>query len=326
MELGFLAANLGRAFPFIKGTVGLPITGPVTLANLPNATIADCGFVAGVESGFDPSVHGVRLSKIRRASDVFYFDFVSDAPAMFDEVLTFSRDVSASRFTYESESESVSDSSGTSDSEGCREPLWTGCLITGDLAELDLLLAGDGEIGGDVAVALVEPALIQSLDKAFAASLNLANDDRTRVTAPEGCPDPSWPFETGGVFVRARCLQDEIVFEPGYNSGILQNSLENSITFLAAVGAGQGRPCGPIERFDGETAPDGSSLLEGGPSCFEAVRTVNGVSGPMLQLLRGNGVAIEADPDNHKIRINVNMDGLAVCFDSISHVSDSLSL
>ena len=133
----FYNTNANRSFPFVRGTVDQ--TGSGTLSGLPDAAIADAGFIMGARSLFDSATHTVYLARIRRSSDTFYFDFASSAPELFEIELTFTRHVGDPDYAVEfldTGHTGVSNSS-QSDSEGpCSEPLYSGCLLyTSDAAD-----------------------------------------------------------------------------------------------------------------------------------------------------------------------------------------------
>lgn len=335
---GWLNANEGRAFPFLSQSVGRSMTGPLVLGNLPDAAIVDCGFLLGPQSGFDPLVHAVFLSRIRRLGGDFLFDFESDCPGLLGVPLTFRRAWPSAPFqtehadsgaTFGSESLSLSGSASASASLAelgtfCDVPLWSGYLITGDLAALDTFLSGDGAVGRGGGDAIVEPALVQSLAGALVTALSVANADRTRSTAAAGCDDPAPPYPTGHAFVSALCITGEVLFVAGYNASLRQDTLDQSLTIGAAVGAGAGEPCGEVPLFPDERAPAGSTLLGGGPRCNEVLRAINGAGGPLLQISAGTGVTITPDPGSHTLTINVDMTGLVTCADAVSQVSEHL--
>ncbi|HVE24006.1 MAG TPA: hypothetical protein VNC22_01310, partial [Sporichthya sp.] len=129
---GFYNTNVNRSYPFVAGTVGGE-DGPLTLLNLPDACVADCGFVAGCKSRFAAGEHAVYLNRLYRSGGTFYFEFASDAPGLFGATLTFSRDVSDPDYAVEyadSGSGGLSDSSESASRAGaCDEPLWYGFLV-----------------------------------------------------------------------------------------------------------------------------------------------------------------------------------------------------
>ena len=56
-----------------------------------------------------------------------------------------------------------------------------------------------------------------------------------------------------------------------------------------------------------------NSLLEGGPVCKEVARSINGVGGPILYFVGGQGVSIIPDPDRNKVTIDVNLTNMDLC-------------
>ena len=325
---GFYNVNRNRSYPFRTGTVDQPIAGPLTLLNLPDDAVVDAGFMMGVQSGFDPLIHSIRLRSITRIGNTFIFEFVCDAPALSGASLYFTRQVDdplyVTEFSEEGTPVSQSSFSGSDIEPICRQPLWSGFMVSGTMESLDLVLPGNGVLLGSTAAALLEPALVQNLANAFVEAVNLANDDRTRATAPTGCPPIVFPFETGVTHVRARCLLGQVPFKAGFNATVRQRSTDNSITFGAAVGAGEGQPCGDVPLFPGEVPPPGSQLLEGGPLCGETLRSINGIGGPIFNFFSGVGVTFTPIPEKNRLVITVTLLGLALCFSSTSKVSESL--
>ena len=312
--------NRNRHFPFLKNTVGVatPETGPVTMRELPNDFIVDCGFVMGSESDFIEVDHNVSLMKVNRTGNVVQFTFVSDAPQLAGVPLVFTRDVAEEDYAIEHvESETgPSTSASTSVSVGieCDEPLWSGYLISGIMDSIVARLEDGEEILQEQGDAVVEPALIQNLANTILNSINLANGDRTRSTAPEGCDTLVWPHEIGIIFPGARCIQGDVRWKPGFNCVILQSGADNSITIGANQNAGEGQPCDEVSLFPGESPPlDNSTLLTGGALCRETLRSINGCGGPQLNFLVGNGVSIIPDPINHVITIDVSLGNLIIC-------------
>ncbi len=310
----FFNENENRSYPFAPGGV-LP----------PEAAVVDAGFVLGPKTRFKTGVDTLQLARIRRQSDYFYFDFTSSAPELFGLYLTFSRHITDSDFSTEFTDSgtvgfSASSLSGSIDDtpQECDEPLWAGFLVTGRTQTLATLLPADGEITYS---AEVEPALLQNLAESFVVKLAIANDDRTRVQPPEGCGEIS--SDENITYVRSNCITKDIAIHPGYNANVRQSSIDNSITLGAAVGDGAGQPCAPVPVYVGESPAAGSTLLEGGLRCNETIRTINGVGGPQLNLIAGRGVTITSDPADNRVIVNVNMSGLALCFDAVSSRSES---
>jgi hypothetical protein len=311
--------NTQRAYPFVRGTVRLPESGPLTLANLADDVVADAGFVVGPRSGFETGVHSVYLSKVRRTGDFFYLEFSSDAPGLASTPLVFTRSVDDNDYKLEYADSGtmglsdVSDSASGSASLSCDEPLWYGFLVHGRTAALESLLAGDGAVDRGHGSSIVEPALVQNLALSQVTRFILANDDRTRVSAPAGCEETVFPYQTDVTRVYAECVVGDVVFKPGYNCGMRVNAELGSLTFLASVGAGEGEPCDQVRLFADETPPAGSNLLEGGLRCNEVLRSINGVGGRQFTIEAGPGVTISARPEDNVLVVAANMSGLAVC-------------
>jgi len=306
--------NENRAYPFLLTSVALPT----------NRLIVDCGFVTSAKARFENAQHTVVLSAVRRQGSFFYLDFTSDAPELYGIPLTFSRHVADADFSTEfvdsltAGLSASSESGSTSVSPSCNEPLWSGFLVTGRIEEFSTLLPTDGELSY---TATVEPGLLQNLAETYVSKFGVVNADRTRVTAASDCEGETAFAEL--IRVNSACVLGDVIFKPGFNANVRQSTQDNSITLGAAVGDGAGEPCETVATYAGETAPSGSSLLEGGPRCNETVRSLNGIGGPSLNLIAGRGVTITAVPEENKIIVNVNMSGLALCYDSVSARSES---
>ena len=330
----WLNENRNRAFPFLKESVGVetPSSGAITMRQLPNEWIADVGFTVGVESDFGfvlsggsyvAAAHEIFLQRIYREGGTVYFEFASDAPALYGRTLTFSRSLTDPMYTVEHVEIDDIDSQSLSD---CEPALWGGYLVTGDLSTISAHLADGDEVIRGSGDALVEPALILNLTRSYLNDVNLANNDRTRATAALDCDPLIWAYDTGIIFVHSRCLQGRLYWKPGYNCEIVQDNVANSLTITGAAGRGEGYPCNEIPLFDEETAPVGSTngLLSGGPLCNETLRSINGVGGPLLNFLAGTGVSVVSEPSNNKVIVDVNMIGLSTCYNDLSEISENV--
>lgn len=320
---GWLADNLNRSYPFQAETTDKPPSGPLTLLNLPDPTIVDFGCLMSLDSGFDAELHAVKLTEIARTGSTLQFKFESTAPALAPFPLIFSRAIPSPEFVSE-DVDSVaahnyldSFGSGTSEHDCPDESPWSGFLVTGNLEQLLVLLPSDGTITGDPPP--VEPAVIGSMVRGYARSINLANDDRTRTENADDCDPVIWPFALSPTYVQATCLQGSVRFQAGYNGIVRQDDSANTLVISAAAGAGLGQPCGEPPIFQGEAPPSGSRYLSGGAGCNDVIRSINGVGGQLLNLLSGQGVQIIPVPAQNAVIIDINMTGLAVCFSSASH-------
>jgi len=299
----FFDENLNRSFPFVTNTD----------AELPHDIIVDCGFTMGLYSNVDPS-NEVRLKSIELASSIRTFTFVC---SKYEGIpLKFHVGLGDKFATIYSDSDLET---------SCRPPIWSGYIIVADPAKITSNL-------NFVERPLVEPALIHNLSGSYINDFNLANHDRTRAKAPAvtGSIDednPCGPYAIPDVnLVRARCVQGNIWLKEGYNCQITQNANNNSITIAARRGYGEGEPLAEVPLDNHELADipvdeHGCPIqpLSGGPWCKDTLRSINGLGGPILNLMAGPGVSVTADPDlsKHKIVVNVNMLGLVKCFDDM---------
>lgn len=331
----FFNDNANRTFPFILGTAGVrtPPTGTVTMRQLPDDFIVDCGFIMGPESGFIEGQHQVYLYRISRIGvNSFSFEFRCDAPDLTDIPLIFFRNLTDDLYTTSFEesdiptAEAISESLSVSQAIGeCGEPFWSGYLTTGDLAYVAARLGEDEQITRENDnEAVVEPALIQNLNEAQLVSLSIANSDRTRALKPDGCQQYAWTFTTGENYVTYECMQGDIKLKAGYNVALTQNNATNTIQFSPTLNAGLGTPCEDIPLFDAETPPVSSTneLLAGDFYCNEVFRTINGLQGPNLVFFAGNGISISANQGENSILIDINLVDLSLC--TYSEVSESI--
>jgi hypothetical protein len=333
----FFNENINRSFPFQRATVGVdtPAVGPVTMLQLPDNFIADCGFILGPESGFVDGIHSVFLYKISRINNsTIEYEFHSDAPNLIDSFLLFRRDITDPIYRTEFVESDVPSYASVSQSLSlsisvplvtCGEPYWSGYLVTGPIDAVTARLAvGETIVRSSNNEAIVEPALIQNLNQSQVVSLNIANSDRTRAARPSNCSSNSWTFPTGKIYVLQECLQGNLRLQPGYNMEIKQNSTENIIQFAAKVKAGLGEPCTELKLFPQETPPIGSSnnLLAGDYYCNETLRSINGLQGPNVTLMAGTGVSIVPNSATNTLVVNVNLKDLQTC--SYATVSETI--
>lgn len=319
----FLDDNKGRDYPILKGMSYTPFT-----------SILACGFVIGPNTGFIAGQHNVALNKVKREFGRIWFYFTCDAPGLLLQEIIFSRSEDAEVYTIEyadsssvetgSSSESASLSLSLSLSHSETEDTdtlnvcgyvddFSGFLITGSLDDLLAILPENEMLeASNTITGVIEPALIQDLSNTYVRSVNLANVDRTKYTAPSGCEGDDVSGERD-VFVNATCIQGKIVFTPGTNASVTQNNFTKAIGFSAVVGAGAGEPCVQVPLYEGETAPADSNYLEGGPSCNEVIRSISGASGPRADLSAEGGVDISYEPSENKVIIDINLKTLSTC-------------
>ena len=317
MVPGWFNENLNRAYPFCRGTVGVdtPAAGVLSLSALPDAWIVDAGFTMGEDAGFVEGTHSVWLDRIDVAGDTICFTFCSDATPLQDSPLKFRFHLEDERFV--TVTAGWNDGEDSSESETLLPQLWSGFVTSGDLSTV-LDYTWDQAVVRLTGEATTEPALIFNLSGTLLRSLSLANNDRTRITAGEDCPASDWPYPVGEVFEAAVLLQGELRLFAGYNCAIVQDTGDNSLSIEAAVGSGEGEPCEEVLLFAEEQPPADSDLLSGGLSCRDTLRSVNGLGGPSLLLLAGNGVTIIPSPVEHKITIDVNRQNMTICGENLT--------
>jgi hypothetical protein len=327
MRPNFLNQNAGRSFPFIEDFQELLEQSEASLSasriwgmqNLTNDIVLDFGCTFGVDIGYDASTHIVYLHTIRRTATSFVFDFRTTISG-FDageHVLRFETGLSDPPYTtvYANMSEAAAESEESVSQCGSSVVNdWAGYLTVGRVEALTELLPQEGDvIRGDETGAIVEPGLIRSLRGSYLRRVYTANGERTRTTNPSDCLEQTWPFTRRSVYPSDACITGRLRFVEGYNLTIEQ--LAGQLTFNATVGGGAGEPPAEVEVFDGEQPANGRNLLTGGPKCNEVIRSINGVGGRVVEVLAGAGCNIEADPDNHRLIVDFNMNNMALCYD-----------
>jgi hypothetical protein len=341
MRPSFYNDNINRDYPFLHEQTG----------GLPDYAIADFGCIMGAESGYRAGVDTVNLSRIRSVGGYVEYEFTTTAPGLEGKVLRFVRAVSDEDYitdyaeSIDENTDSTIDCSincescnPTPDEDCANDNPWTGYLVTGKVAKLAQWLPEctpiDCEEGSRVVCVFtgtvpVEPSLIQSLSGSYARSLNVANADRTRASAPQECKDYCWPFDIQDHYTACACVIGNIRFVEGYNACISQSDLDNTITINACVGGGAGEPCTPPLVTDDEAPPEGRQTLDGALKCDEVIRTINGVGDRFFEIVGGTGVVITPVPEENKVIVDINLQTLALCADireQSSLVSESSSI
>ena len=297
---GFYNDNEYRAYPFVFKP---------NVTTLPNSAIVDCGIIMGLDSEFNEQQHSVWLKTVRRVDGVFEFEFDTNAPGAANSPLIFRRDVNAEEWlTEDAESDPY-----VKDVNSCAvEPVWSGFLVTGPLAELKEALPANGSLTLAQNY-ILEPARIQSLVKTYLRAISLGNLSRPIAQSSCASQDTSSRY----VVINKRCVAGDIRFKEGYNAQIRQRQLAREIAISA--GRNLGTPfdadiCetyGEIPFYDDEQPQPGSKFLSGGPACDELVNAINGVVGPDVNIVGGTGVEITADPATNTIFIDLSATAIA---------------
>ena len=258
------------------------------------------------------------LHQITRTGTTFTFDFRSDAPGLLEYALVFSRTLGDPEYATDYVAAAPLDGAqGSPEAPGL---LWEGFLVTGPLDSLAAALPADGALAATTGPQ-VEPALIQNLGRSYVRSINLANQDRTRATPPADCPGAGAPEGDLPYIVSATGLTGDLRFVEGYNLALRQNALDNSLTFSSIQGAGAGEPCntpetphGEVPLYPGEQPPAGSILLSGGPTCDEAINSINGLTASVIRLIPGLGTQIAPAPnDQNTLIVDLSGHNMTVC-------------
>ena len=307
---GWLDKNRGRSYPFkdhFEETVPDTSSGTVLgVARLPNPTIVDfqCWIHPVVE--FDPQLDEVYLSQITRDNTNFYFEFRSNNQSLANWSLQFT--VPQSSPPYQTFFADASYSGGSTIGD-----IWLwGSLTIGDLDDLLTLLPDNSySITGNVGEATIQPALIYPLQGNVVTSLSIGNKDRTRVVRPPQCGNPSWPPGVKSYYVEKEGMTGTIYLVPGFNCELDIIPELNEIVITPLVGGGKGEPNEEIPLFAGEIPPTGSEHLDGSYSCGEVVRSINGISTAIFNIMEGAGVQVTTDQGNNKVTIDFNLDNLA---------------
>jgi len=287
---GFYEDNIGRSYPFAASTASDWV---------PKSTIADCGLLVGLFSGF--AGENITLSAIRRVSSPsnrFYFDFICPAAGLSGHTLSFWCAITAEKYTH------LVSSTQSSGGGGCGADLWSGFLVIGDLDTLLAALPADGSLTG---AAVLQPQLVQNLNNSFVRGISLANADRTRYTSPTGCLPQVHAVTPQPVWIRARDICGTVFFAEGRNCTIRQTNEDNSLEFAASKGAGAGHLCEAVPVYTGELPPTGATTLDGAVSCGEVIRHVNGVGGPHVGI--GGGSGVRKTTTTNTISLDVDLDG-----------------
>jgi hypothetical protein len=306
--LEFYNDNANRLYPFVdEGPPAMTYSGGGELL-LPDSAVVDFTVITGLDIAFSVQLHRVYLYEIMRLGDEFHFTFRFTAPLLGDRELIFCRHLNDPEFSQDRQEVANTSASLALPCGGLIVEAW---LTTGAMDDLAALLASGEYLRRADGNVWVEPTRLQSLENAFVRTINLANDARTIV--PHACSESSEDV-TDGIIVGTRCMDGPIKFKEGYNSTIRQLDGDNVLEFAAGVGAGLGEPCGEVPLFPGETPPPGSTLLTGGPTCNEIIKTINGIPGPAYRFLAGRGVSILTDDAvPNRIIIDYNLHGLDVC-------------
>lgn len=342
---GFYATNELRAYPFQVGEQSV---------NLPTQAIVDFGCVMGAGSGYIQGTHKIWLSHVSYYDELIRFEFKTNAPGLAGRSLVFVFNVNDAEFTTRFSTDDVATGSSAAYTiEACEnQVLWEGYMVCGLVYYA--LYAAVSEIPGGALVwqtvvdgmlwknnaflmeqifnsqsgessvdnsgsegGTIEPALVQALSGSYVSSINIANEPRTKATVPLGCEESSAGPE--GNHVNAKCIIGAVKVKSGYNSYVTVSAADNSITIGGDLGGFEGPPCSEIPIYSSEAPPENSTLLSGGPSCNETVKSINGINGKNVILKGGLGITVKASELlENTIIVTPDHHGLALCTTELS--------
>lgn len=308
MRGGWYNENANRSYPL--QAPGFPL----------EDLVVDFGCLVDHRAAFLDAQDTVLLQGILRQGTQLQFVFRSSAAGLAHWELVFTRNLSDPPYTEEF-AQATPQAAATSLSldvseAGCPDDApWQGFLVTGDLSQVTAIMPTDGWYLAGLP-APVEPATIQNLAGGMVRSLSVANADRTRATSADGCRELPWTYDLQPIYVQRRCLQGPLLFQEGYNATIDVSSFDNRLTFHANRGGGEGQPCEEVPVFPGETPPAGATTLSGALRCNEVIRTISGVGGRQMHLLGALGVRVTEDPQHHRLIVDADFTGLALCSES----------
>lgn len=315
---GWLDENRTRAYPFVANTVGVPIDGTPTVRNLTFDAIVDAGFVAGPGSSYASLGDYIYLNRVWRADNRFYFEFLTTALGLLNKPLVFSRNLSSDEFvtSFEDLTRIEAENSASVSDDPCDDTLeWNGFITTGSLDALALLM-DDGDVWLNAgSYGKLEPATVQNLNTLIVQSVSIANADRTQPLSGTECGDAA-NYDPGMVRPWQECLLGRLLFKPGYNVTIEQDTTNNAITFRPAVGEGAGEPCGEVPTYpaEGEEGDD----LSGSLRCRDVLRSINGQGGSVFGVEANAGFSVIADPKNNRLVIDANFANMEACIAGVS--------
>ena len=313
---GFYNDNANRNYPFTPDSTLVLSSG----GELPSSIVVDFGCILGHGNGFVDGTHQVILESITRDGTQYTFTFTCAASNLSLRPLAFTRTITDIEYTEEFV-ESTIFTSGDAGACGGDSPAWEGFLVTGDLTALSGLIPNSTTVTVVAGGCVLEPARIQNIDQSFIQTLNLANAQRLRTEPTPACTTAGTASNDGFIpipgtpVINSTCNTGAIILQEGYNCYITQNSVANKISINAIAGSGAGDPCNDeVPRYPGELIPSNSALYTGGPSCFDLVRSINGITGNIVRLTSGYGVSISAPPAQpHTLVVDVSLRDLTIC-------------
>lgn len=309
--LNYYDGNQGISYPFEDGAdMAFVVDQTSEVVVLSDQVVVDFGSVVGVRVDYKIDHDAIRLRRIRREADDVIFTFETTCAALSEYELSFAIPTTAERFCLQY-SYGMVPASDSSMSGIDLDLDWTGFLVVGQLDSILTVLDPGQSMTADTGPS-VEHRCVQTLYRGYVQSINLANHDRLRVTPSSDCGSPV--DQSTAIIVNATDIIGRPGFAEGYNCFIELVESSNSIVIGADVGAGAGEPCEEIPLYAGESAPEGSELLTGGPKCKDTITSINGVSAASVKVEAGPGVRVYVDPeDASHLIVSIGLYDMIVC-------------
>lgn len=303
---GFYNDNEYRQYPFVANRT---YTGP----DLPTVAVVDCGFIMGLDSGFDDAADIVYLASLKKTASLLEFEFRTTAEKIAGIPLIFKRAITAPEWE-EDYAESPALTAGTF---CATEPAWSGFMVSGPLTDVIAnMQVGEVRVFNNNVnqpERVVEPNRIQSLVKSYLRSINVGNYERRVIPACETSSSSSSSSSAAAtlperqVVVNAGCIKGNVLLQPGFNCAITQTDAASNLTIATQLGAntlgiGSQEFCqngSEIKLHPNENPAPGSKFLSGGPACDEVITAINGLQAPDIKIVGGAGIRVVADPENN---------------------------
>lgn len=295
----FLTENEYRAYPFVFYSND---TSAGDLQQLPLASIVAARIYLGSDVSYSPDTDGFYLVGVLDLGSELSLTWQLRRGLVVSS-LSFTVPINTPRHTsfYEQ-----TDVVGTA---FCGESNTLELQVT--IGRLDDLVTLLSENGGLLSGALkVEPANVVSYRNIGVSSLSFYNADRTRYSDPH-CPPVTHEFEVLDYYALQLCQRETVLLSEGKNISIELLEADNAVNFTPSIGSGDGEVCEQIPLTEGETPPSDRTSLDGGLRCNEVFQGVNGVLGRQIEFVGKQGVTVQYVPEEHRIIIDFNGQGLA---------------
>ena len=164
----------------------------------------------------------------------------------------------------------------------------------------------------DEAENAVEPALVQAATGSFVSSITVANEPE--VQNVDTCVPAAVTYDPALAVPLISGLTGAVPLEAGYNTAINADPLTETLTLVAALGAGKSQQDGGLCN----DIPRTPSISDSAPvacRCSDVISTINGQSagpGGNMPLILGTGLTAVVTPGTLTVVIDPNI-ALAAC-------------